>query len=534
MKKFLSALLAACLLVTFAMGEGLTGGSGAEGVYIGKDGLYQAWYADCLAADADYIVGVSGGYAYYQTAPENGASRLVMQPLNMVSEEYLAADGTIENVTAAKPSVPAERKAVTLSENVTGKAVIDEYAGIVYYVENTDTKTVVAAADVPTMGIKSEKLLTAQEDVIDLRVTADGLAYRTASACWLYLPLQGRSVQVTDGVFGDYVQSQIYNGMEILLDTDGNLVLRLDTENNNCLFINDSVQEFAVHGGCVYYLRRTVWLTEIDCFDPVTRTSKVLNRMLKELMPQLVAAGSYLYVIDTDYVVYKMSPTSGKYAAYMKLAANYVGYDEVRPGLYSAGDQLVVYDIPVEEGNIAFFAAQYVGDIEHPAIPEPTATPDPARTPAPTEYPTMQKGSKSDDVKLLQQMLIDLGYLTGAADGSFGTRTQEAVEAMQEQNGLTVTGKVNNALMYSLINGHIAAFDPYSVLKQGDRGEKVSEMQARLQELGYLTGKVDGIYGGGTKDAVSRFQQANGLEATGTADHDTQVALYADTAKAAG
>jgi len=109
--------------------------------------------------------------------------------------------------------------------------------------------------------------------------------------------------------------------------------------------------------------------------------------------------------------------------------------------------------------------------------------------------------------------------------------TQAAVETMQQENGLSVTGKVDNELMSKLINGEINAKDPYSTLKQGDNNEQVVAMQKRLQELGYLTGKADGIYGNGTKNAVSAFQLNNGLEATGIADRETQAVMFAEDAK---
>ena len=41
----------------------------------------------------------------------------------------------------------------------------------------------------------------------------------------------------------------------------------------------------------------------------------------------------------------------------------------------------------------------------------------------------------------LQQMLIDLGYLSGKADGIFGPRTQSALIEFQMANGLAATGK---------------------------------------------------------------------------------------------
>lgn len=49
---------------------------------------------------------------------------------------------------------------------------------------------------------------------------------------------------------------------------------------------------------------------------------------------------------------------------------------------------------------------------------------------------------KGSDVKTLQQMLKDLGYLNGKADGIFGRKTKSAVKAFQRANGLKVDGIV--------------------------------------------------------------------------------------------
>lgn len=55
-------------------------------------------------------------------------------------------------------------------------------------------------------------------------------------------------------------------------------------------------------------------------------------------------------------------------------------------------------------------------------------------------YETLQKGSKGDSVKALQQRLIELNYLSGSADGDFGGKTASAVELFQNTAGLTATG----------------------------------------------------------------------------------------------
>ena len=68
------------------------------------------------------------------------------------------------------------------------------------------------------------------------------------------------------------------------------------------------------------------------------------------------------------------------------------------------------------------------------------------------------------------------------------------------------------------------------ILTVGAQGEEVSKLQQRLKDLGYLDGKVDGKYGGGTKRAVIAFQRRNKLTTDGEAGLETQRVLYSDDA----
>lgn len=56
------------------------------------------------------------------------------------------------------------------------------------------------------------------------------------------------------------------------------------------------------------------------------------------------------------------------------------------------------------------------------------------------DYPTLEKGSKGDEVKVLQQRLVDLYWLDGSVDGDYGNKTKDAIERFQEATGLSVTG----------------------------------------------------------------------------------------------
>jgi hypothetical protein len=59
------------------------------------------------------------------------------------------------------------------------------------------------------------------------------------------------------------------------------------------------------------------------------------------------------------------------------------------------------------------------------------------------------------------------------------------------------------------------------VLKTGAKGTEVKELQNKLIQLGYLTGKADGVYGAKTAEAVAAFQKESKLTADGVAGEKT-------------
>lgn len=61
--------------------------------------------------------------------------------------------------------------------------------------------------------------------------------------------------------------------------------------------------------------------------------------------------------------------------------------------------------------------------------------------------------------------------------------------------------------------------------KIGSTGGEVSEIQSRLKEWGYYNGAVDGIFGTATKNAVIKFQKANGLIPDGIVGSKTLAAM---------
>lgn len=70
------------------------------------------------------------------------------------------------------------------------------------------------------------------------------------------------------------------------------------------------------------------------------------------------------------------------------------------------------------------------------------------------------------------------------------------------------------------------------VYKQGSTGQAVKTIQQKLKNWGYYTGRVDGIYGAKTKEAVKYFQRRNGLTVDGIAGNKTLRAMGISTTTA--
>ena len=138
----------------------------------------------------------------------------------------------------------------------------------------------------------------------------------------------------------------------------------------------------------------------------------------------------------------------------------------------------------------------------------------------------LQYGDEGEDVLELQTRLADLKYYTGNLSGRYREGTREAVKDFQADFDLEETG-IADVLTQSVLFSAL-----YRPLRYGSTGEDVKTLQKRLMELGYYQGKISGNYLEGTQKGIRRFQEVNGLDATGEADPETQETLYSDRAVA--
>ncbi len=189
-----------------------------------------------------------------------------------------------------------------------------------------------------------------------------------------------------------------------------------------------------------------------------------------------------------------------------------------------------------------------------------------------TEDMKFEEGAEDENIKAIQQRLIDLGYLT-LSDGDspttyYGSMTASAVKDFQSKNGLEATGVADYKTLTVLFNsttlsssgkpfipgtqstteaptepstkpsaegaitpsGYNITFTPETVYRFGDESEDIKAIQQRLDELRYITfeegDSYTSLYGPGTERAITQFQEDEGLTATGEADYETLKALF--------
>lgn len=132
----------------------------------------------------------------------------------------------------------------------------------------------------------------------------------------------------------------------------------------------------------------------------------------------------------------------------------------------------------------------------------------------------VKKGSKEAVVGSIQNNLLAMGYDLGSTgiDNNFGTKTDAAVRDVQKNGGVTVDGQVGknttpllggtwaeksaSAASIPALTRNLKLTSPMM------RGDDVRQAQERLEKHLAQPGKIDGVFGNSTKEAVIRFQQA--------------------------
>ena len=391
----------------------------------------------------------------------------------------------------------------------------------------------------------TENVLTANEALERIYVSGSGV---------IATQVEGAGAYITDAVTGRFVpydgeaasEIALYEGFEIYLTDNRNLYFRQNAALTPVL-VDTGVQKWAMIGDTIYYLSGSAEAASLKRYDITDSAWGTVFMLPANMEMQLTASDNSLFMLSNDHVVYSVDVSSGRLNTFAALPAldSYAmsgGKSVESYRIEAVSGQLNVYGVINDSDTLPTFtfvdfSSQVVADnssdimlLSAYAISGEQTVWD-LLQPAP-QYTTLRKGNRGEAVSAIQQPLYDLKYYNYYVDGIFGWRTQLAIELLQADLGLEVNGEADADLQKLILSGNLSAYDPYRTLSKGDRGYRVSEMQQRLRDLGYLADSADGVFGPRTQTAVQLFQAENGLNETGAADSTTLRALYADNAKA--
>ncbi len=147
-------------------------------------------------------------------------------------------------------------------------------------------------------------------------------------------------------------------------------------------------------------------------------------------------------------------------------------------------------------------------------------------------------GDSADEVAMIQEALEELDLYYADITGHYGRKTERAVTLFQRKYRLPQTGVADEITIakLKLVTG-VSVPEKKSddtILRLNTRNDAVKKLQEDLTVLGFYTGEVTGKYGNKTKEAVRRFQRANGLSSDGVAGPKTLAEVAHELGKEIG
>jgi N-acetylmuramoyl-L-alanine amidase len=137
----------------------------------------------------------------------------------------------------------------------------------------------------------------------------------------------------------------------------------------------------------------------------------------------------------------------------------------------------------------------------------------------------LRRGTSGAPVRDLQKRLTEAGIAI-PVDGEYGPKTEDAVRSFQERRGLRLDGICGPETWGALVESRFRLGDRLLSLRQPMlRGDDVTDLQRRLNALGFDAGREDGILGPETETAVRQFQRQAVLAADGICGPATHAAL---------
>lgn len=147
------------------------------------------------------------------------------------------------------------------------------------------------------------------------------------------------------------------------------------------------------------------------------------------------------------------------------------------------------------------------------------------------ENDRLKYGDHGELVSHIQLKLKRLGYYEGKVDGVYGLYTEHAVRKFQSSETITIDGIIDQQTYERLVQTEKReAFkqieNELKQIRYGEISENVTKVQQVLYFYGYYRGKIDGIYGPLTDEAIHKARSENLLpEETTTTEKVVELEL---------
>ena len=139
----------------------------------------------------------------------------------------------------------------------------------------------------------------------------------------------------------------------------------------------------------------------------------------------------------------------------------------------------------------------------------------------------IRRGETGPAVAEIRSILVTLELLAASEPDVFDDETEFAVRAFQQSRGIGIDGIVGAETWQALDGARwkLGARTLFHSVPAALIGEDVRALQERMLEMGYDSGRADGIYGARTARAVAQFQREVGLTPDGSFGPQTMKAL---------
>lgn len=330
--------------------------------------------------------------------------------------------------------------------------------GLCYYLDQQDDGSLMGYSPV----IGATRVVTQlAKSPSSLRASIDGLVVGNADGDQLYIMALNQFVEAPTPASGMTIRIGNQLVYETLIDAQGNLSMRVHGQGSeNAIAIDTNVTCAVPLSGTVYYLKNQADTPVLLSYDYASRSNTAIGRFKSDMLPEITAAGTQVFLMSQHGKIFSMDTETHVVTEFFTLQQV-----DPMPTLWATSDILIVYDASGSDGGL-----KYVTSFPLMAKPE--------------ELPIIEPGAQPTPVPALPE--------------PEDVENEEDAEDEVEDEDVP----------------------PLGLLTRGSRGDYVLQLQDILKERGYPVGTADGIYGGGTANAVKYMQYDMGIEETGTVTPD--------------